>query len=40
MRIMSGPSAADIAMLAGVIVIWLALAGGVQVAFAKFGKRS
>jgi phosphatidylserine/phosphatidylglycerophosphate/cardiolipin synthase-like enzyme/uncharacterized membrane protein YdjX (TVP38/TMEM64 family) len=40
MRILSGPSGTDIAILAGVIVIWLALAGGVQVAFAKFGKRS
>ena len=39
MRILSGPSAADVALLAGVIAIWIALAGGVQVAFAKFGKR-
>ena len=40
MRIMSGPSAADVALLAAVVVIWIALAGGVQVAFAKFGNRS
>jgi uncharacterized membrane protein YdjX (TVP38/TMEM64 family) len=40
MRIISGPSAFDIAVLVGVIAIWIALAGGVQVAFAKFGKRS
>ncbi len=39
MRIISGPSAADIVLLAGVVMIWLALAGGIQVAFAKFGKR-
>ena len=37
MRIISGPSAADIALLAGVIALWVALAGGIQVAFAKFG---
>jgi len=40
MRIISGPSAADIALLAGVIALWLVLAGGIQMAFAKFGKRS
>jgi uncharacterized membrane protein YdjX (TVP38/TMEM64 family) len=40
MRIISGPSAADVALLAGVVLIWIALAGGVQVAFVKFGKRS
>jgi len=40
MRIISGPSATDVALLAGVVAIWIALAGGVQVAFAKFGKRS
>jgi phospholipase D1/2 len=39
MRIISGPSTGDIALLAGVVVVWIALAGGVQVAFAKFGKR-
>jgi phospholipase D1/2 len=39
MRIISGPSAGDIALLAAVIVLWVAVAGGVQVAFAKFGKR-
>ena len=37
MRIISEPSAADVALLAGVIAIWIALAGGMQVAFAKFG---
>jgi phospholipase D1/2 len=40
MRIISGPSAADIALLAAVVAVWLALAGGVQVAFVKFGPRS
>ena len=40
MRIISGPSATDVALLAGVVLIWIALAGGVQVAFVKFGKRS
>ena len=40
MRIISEPSAADVALLAGVIAIWIALAGGVQIAFAKFGKRA
>jgi phosphatidylserine/phosphatidylglycerophosphate/cardiolipin synthase-like enzyme/uncharacterized membrane protein YdjX (TVP38/TMEM64 family) len=40
MRIISAPSAADVALLAGVIALWLALAGGIQVAFAKFGNRS
>lgn len=40
MRIISGPSAADIALLAGVVALWIALAGGVQLAFVKFGKRS
>ena len=40
MRIISGPSATDVALLAGVVAVWIALAGGVQVAFAKFGKRS
>ena len=39
MRIISGPSAADIALLAGVILVWVGLAGGIQVAFAKFGKK-
>jgi phosphatidylserine/phosphatidylglycerophosphate/cardiolipin synthase-like enzyme/uncharacterized membrane protein YdjX (TVP38/TMEM64 family) len=39
MRIITGPSAVDIALLAGVIVLWLALAGAVQVAFAKFGSK-
>jgi uncharacterized membrane protein YdjX (TVP38/TMEM64 family) len=37
MRIISGPSATDIALLAGVIALWLALVGGIQMAFAKFG---
>jgi len=40
MRIISGPSATDIALLAGVIALWLILAGGIQMAFAKFGNRS
>ena len=40
MRIISAPSAMDVALLAGVVIIWIALAGGVQVAFAKFGNRS
>jgi phospholipase D1/2 len=39
MRMISAPSAADTALLAGVIALWIALAGGVQVALAKFGKR-
>jgi phospholipase D1/2 len=40
MRIISAPSAADLALLAVVIAMWIALAGGVQLAFAKFGPRS
>jgi phospholipase D1/2 len=40
MRIITGPSGTDIALLAVVLAIWLALAGGVQVAFARFGRRS
>ena len=40
MRIITGPSGTDVALLAAVLVVWLALAGGVQVAFAKFGRRS
>jgi phosphatidylserine/phosphatidylglycerophosphate/cardiolipin synthase-like enzyme/uncharacterized membrane protein YdjX (TVP38/TMEM64 family) len=40
MRIISAPSAMDVALLAGVVIIWVALAGGVQIAFAKFGNRS
>jgi len=40
MRIITVPNAADVALLAGVIAIWIAVAGGVQVAFVKFGKRS
>ena len=39
MRIISGPSAADVVLLAGVIALWLVLAGGVQIAVAKFGNR-
>ena len=40
MRIISEPSAADVALLAAVIALWVALAGGVQVALARFGTRS
>jgi uncharacterized membrane protein YdjX (TVP38/TMEM64 family) len=40
MRIITGPSGLDFALLAAVLAVWLALAGGVQVAFAKFGRRS
>jgi phosphatidylserine/phosphatidylglycerophosphate/cardiolipin synthase-like enzyme/uncharacterized membrane protein YdjX (TVP38/TMEM64 family) len=40
MRIITVPNAADVALLAGVIAIWIAVAGGVQVAFVKFGKRT
>jgi phospholipase D1/2 len=40
MRIITGPSGTDVALLAAVVAIWIALAGGVQVAFAKFGRRS
>jgi hypothetical protein len=40
MRIITGPSGTDIALLAAVLAVWLALAGGVQVAFTKFGRRS
>jgi uncharacterized membrane protein YdjX (TVP38/TMEM64 family) len=39
MRIVSAPSATDVALLAVVIAIWIALAGGVQLAFARFGPR-
>jgi phosphatidylserine/phosphatidylglycerophosphate/cardiolipin synthase-like enzyme/uncharacterized membrane protein YdjX (TVP38/TMEM64 family) len=40
MRIITGPSGLDVALLAVVVAVWLALAGGVQIAFAKFGRRS
>jgi phosphatidylserine/phosphatidylglycerophosphate/cardiolipin synthase-like enzyme/uncharacterized membrane protein YdjX (TVP38/TMEM64 family) len=40
MRIIRGPSVTDIVVLAGVIVLWLALAGAVQLASAKFGRQS
>jgi phospholipase D1/2 len=40
MRIISAPSGLDIALLAAVVAAWIALAGGVQVAAAKFGRRS
>jgi phospholipase D1/2 len=40
MRIIRGPSAIDILLLAGVIVLWLALAGAIQVASAKLGRES
>jgi len=39
MRIISAPSAADLALLAVVIAVWIALAGGVQLVFARFGPR-
>jgi uncharacterized membrane protein YdjX (TVP38/TMEM64 family) len=39
-RILSEPRPLDFAILAGVMLLWLALAGGVQVAFVKFGNRS
>lgn len=39
-RIMSGPTPAEIAMLAVVIIVWISLAAGVQLAFAKFGRRA
>lgn len=38
-RILSGPSAIDIALLAGMVIIWIALAGGIQFAVARFGTR-
>ena len=40
MRIIRGPSATDIVLLAAVVVLWLALAGAVQIASAKFGRQS
>jgi len=39
-RIATGPNAGDIALLAMLILIWIALAAGVQLAFAKFGRRA
>lgn len=39
MRLFTAPTAGDIALLAAVIAIWVALAGGVQLAFARFGPR-
>jgi phospholipase D1/2 len=39
MRLITAPSAGDIALLAGVIALWIALAGGVQLAFVRFGPR-
>ena len=40
MRIVSEPSAGDVALLAGLVAIWIALVGGVQVALARFGARA
>jgi uncharacterized membrane protein YdjX (TVP38/TMEM64 family) len=40
MRIVSEPSVADVALLAGLTAIWIALVGGVQVALARFGART
>jgi len=39
-RIATGPTAGDIALLAMLILIWISLALGVQLAFAKFGRRA
>ena len=39
-RIATGPTAGDIALLAVLILIWISLAAGVQLAFAKFGRRA
>lgn len=39
-RIATGPTAGDIALLAMLILIWVSLAAGVQLAFAKFGRRA
>ena len=39
-RIMDGPTPAEIALLAVLIVVWISLAAGVQLAFAKFGRRA
>jgi len=39
-RILSEPKPADFAMLFGVIVAWLALVGGVQLLFVKFGRNA
>lgn len=39
-RIASAPTAADIALLATLIVVWVSLAATVQLAFAKFGRRA
>jgi hypothetical protein len=39
-RILSEPRPLDFVILAGVVLLWVALAGAVQVAFAKFGNRS
>lgn len=40
MRIVTEPSAADAALLACVIAIWVAIAGGVQIVLTRFGTRS
>ena len=39
-RIASAPTAADVALLAALIVIWVSLAATVQFAFAKFGRHA
>jgi phospholipase D1/2 len=39
-HIVSAPTAGDIALLAGLIIIWISLAATVQFAFAKFGRRA
>jgi len=39
-RIASAPTAADVALLAMLIVIWVSLAATVQLGFAKFGRRA
>ena len=39
-RILSGPSATDIVLLAAFVTLWIALASGVQIVFGKYGTRS
>ena len=39
-RIATGPTAADIALLTALIVIWVSLAAAVQLVFAKFGRHA
>ncbi len=40
MRIVSEPNPGDVALLAGVIAIWIGIAGGIQIVFARFGARA